>query len=244
MRRILEIGRHKLLFFASRLPCAIFVLASLGAASSILYAQAPNTLWTQTFGGSSYDAGYSVRQTSDGGYIITGVTESYGAGSGDVWLIKTNSSGDTLWTKTFGGSGSDASFSVQQTSDGGHIITGFTFSFGAGNADIWLIRVGPSITGIADGDRAVVPTVYALSQNYPNPFNPVTVIEYALPTSGDVSLIVYNLRGHEVALLISGNMPAGNHQVAWDASSLSSGVYLYRLQAGDFVQTKKMVLLQ
>ena len=99
------------------------------------------------------------------------------------------------------------------------------------------------IVGI-DDERAELPEAYSLSQNYPNPFNPETVIEFALPRSGDVSLVIYNLRGEEVALLINSAMPAGIHSVSWDASSLASGIYLYRLVAGDFIETRKMVLLK
>jgi hypothetical protein len=99
-----------------------------------------NKEWDKTFGGSAIDYGYSVQQTSDGGYIVGGGTESYGTSSIDVWLIKTDSLGNKEWDKTFGGSADDCSYSVQQTSDGGYIIAGTTRSYGAGIVDIWLIK--------------------------------------------------------------------------------------------------------
>ena len=95
-----------------------------------------------------------------------------------------------------------------------------------------------------ESEIAGLPAEFELSQNYPNPFNPETVIEFALPQSGDVSLVVYNIRGEEVARLLSGTVPAGNHRVIWDASSLASGIYIYRLRAGDYIETRKMVLLK
>ncbi|MCG2761366.1 MAG: hypothetical protein L6407_09160, partial [Candidatus Delongbacteria bacterium] len=99
-----------------------------------------NQEWDKTFGGTQYDMGYSVHQTSDSGYIITGRTNSSGAGSEDVLLIKTDASGNQTWIKTFGGIGNERGYSVHQSADGGYIITGLTHSAGAGYSDVWLIK--------------------------------------------------------------------------------------------------------
>jgi hypothetical protein len=89
-----------------------------------------------------------------------------------------------------------------------------------------------------------IPKVFSLNQNYPNPFNPTTNIEFAIPKSEFVTLKVYNILGEEVATLVSEKLAAGSYKYDWDASSLASGVYLYKLQAGAFQQIKKMVLLR
>jgi hypothetical protein len=107
-------------------------------------ASAPPIQWQNTFGGSGYDVGYSVQQTSDDGYIIAGYTSSFGPGDPNVYLIKTDPNGDIHWQKTFGGSSRDEGGSVRQTSDGGYIIAGVTDSFGAGNYDVYLIKTEPN----------------------------------------------------------------------------------------------------
>ena len=96
--------------------------------------------WDRTFGGDDYQTGYSVRQTSDGGYIIAGETSSYGAGNNDAWLIKTDQEGYQQWDKTFGGTENDGARSVQQTADGGYIVAGVTRPYRGLPADAWLIK--------------------------------------------------------------------------------------------------------
>ena len=101
------------------------------------------------------------------------------------------------------------------------------------------------LNGIEDLNwLANVPRLSSLAQNHPNPFNPVTTIKYSLSRSGDISLVIYNLLGEEVTRLSDSFHQAGEYEATWDASNVSSGIYFYRLRAGDFVQTRKMVLLK
>jgi hypothetical protein len=100
---------------------------------------AGNLQWQKTFGGTDWDFGYWAEQAKDGGYILAGETFSYGNNS-QAYLVKTNSAGDTLWTRTFGGTNEEAVYEVHQTLDSGYILAGYTKSYGAGNADFYLIK--------------------------------------------------------------------------------------------------------
>ncbi len=99
-------------------------------------------------------------------------------------------------------------------------------------------------TGVSRPGDWIDPIGYVLEQNYPNPFNPSTVINYFLPEAERALIVIYNVQGEEVARFINDEMTPGNHTITWYSSNMASGVYLYRLQAGDFVQTRKMVLLR
>ena len=93
-------------------------------------------------------------------------------------------------------------------------------------------------------DEPSIPDHFSLSQNYPNPFNPTTTISYQLPTDSKVELSIYDMNGHKITSLINGNIKTGYHTVNWDASSYPSGLYFYRLNAGSYSETKKMLLIK
>lgn len=99
-----------------------------------------NEEWSKTFGGGKAEHGLMIRITSDGGYIISGYTQSFGAGAKDIYLIKTDASGNEEWSKTFGGSDDDVGNSIQEISSGGFIIVGYTYSFNGDDSDVYLIK--------------------------------------------------------------------------------------------------------
>jgi len=252
-----------------------------------------DTVWTKTFGGIDYDYGISVRQTKDSGYLLVGNSGSYGPGKSDIWLIRTNDNGDTLWTKTFGGFETERAFSLNLLSDEYSIIGGVTNSFGAGLFDGWLIMVNDSgntywsqtlgderndmiLDCIENADGEIIITGYTslqednadlwlmnisfnfpvsisdqiihadfqLYQNYPNPFNPNATINYSIHKQSNVILKVFDVSGKEISTLVNQKQPQGNYECEFNASDLTSGIYFYRIQAGNYIETKKMILLK
>jgi hypothetical protein len=103
-----------------------------------------NVVWQKTYGGTSFDAASAIVPTSDGGYVVTAEAVSFwvsGAGASDVWVLKLDGSGNVVWQKAYGGTGIDAARAIAPTSDGGYVVAGVTSSFGAGDFDVWVLKL-------------------------------------------------------------------------------------------------------
>ena len=147
------------------------------------------------------------------------------------------------WSSFTGGFGMSASTNTRITSSIGESLDGSSSNGTSGIIAGFLSSYGTIITNINDKQK-IIPTTYILSQNYPNPFNPSTTIEYAIPKTSFVTLKIYDILGTEVRSLVNEEKNLGSYQINFDASSLASGIYFYKIQAGSFVQTKKMILLK
>jgi hypothetical protein len=191
-----------------------------------------DTIWTKTIGGTDWDFAYSVQQTSDGGYIVAGGTYSFGAGSEDVYLSKLDAAGLVQWTKTYGGSNEDEARSVQQTTDGGYIITGFTKSFGNLNVDIYTIKTDSS------GDTLWTNVLGQNGSDVGNSIRQNANGEYILAGSTQINsginlayIVKFNTLGDTVFTRLYG---APNDAAAYDICETADGNYLWvgRLKIG------------
>jgi hypothetical protein len=151
---------------------------------------------------------------------------------GSVFLSTNNG---TSWTAVDSG--------LTNTSVNALAASGTNLFAGTDGSGVWRRPLSEMVTFVAPS-ISDLPHTFLLNQNYPNPFNPSTNIRYGLPHKSGVQLTVFNTLGQRVTQLVSGEQEAGYHEVHFDASGLSSGVYFYRLQAGTFVETRKLILLR
>lgn len=167
-----------------------------------------------------------------GEYNSTLTSGFYRSFNGSTWSAKfqmTNSNIDTNWAEPKAG----------YINGGGDDGLGIWSNYGGYSG--FCARNMASTTGIINSQ---VPAEFSLSQNYPNPFNPSTKIKFALPSSVNVSLKIFDITGKQVAELVNGSLPAGTHEYTFDAAGLSSGVYFYKLESNGFTQIKKMMLVK
>ncbi len=211
---------------------------------------AGNIQWKKTYGGFSYDEGREILQKQDGGYIILANTDEGINGEFSYYVINTDETGDTLWTRKYGTSGgsTDRAFGLLDLKNGNYAIAGTTFGMASeGNATLSLISVEEKTTDVDEGAEYI--NSFKLYDAYPNPFNPNTKITF---TVGDayygsqerVTLRVYDALGKEIITLFNGYKSSGTYTINFNADGLASGTYYYKLTAGNYVETKKMILMK
>ena len=197
-----------------------------------------------------------VTSTYDRGYAFTGCSDTAGTGQEDfAYLIKTDSNGKEQFKRIYLYSPLDGIMEsdIKQTSDTGYVISGTRYHNDM--YDILVIKTDKNgltqIIGIAP-IGSTIPLSFKLYQNYPNPFNPVTNIKFNIPLIKGVSegrgvltqLIIYDVTGREVSVLVNDLLKPGEYSSDWNASNFASGVYFYKITAGDFSDVKKMILLK
>jgi hypothetical protein len=198
-----------------------------------------NEEWSKTHGGNLNEEGYCVRQTADGGYVVVGYTESHGAGGADVWLLKTNASGDLTWSRTHGGSCGEIGRSVLQTSDGGYILSGQTGTYGAGVVDFYLVKTDQ------DGRIAVEETSGRETRSprlsvFPNPVAGSVTLSVECPVPLIAELVLHDAGGRELNTLFTGTL-VGEKRLAFDAPP---GIYFVRMETEAGTESLKLVFLR
>jgi hypothetical protein len=187
----------------------------------------------------------SITNTNDGGFALTGWYDSAGYSYQRLIIIKTDSLGNEQWRRIKNSNDYYKGNSIIQTSDNGDVTAGYK------NNDMYILKtdeLGFNTIGIKQ-ISSEIPYTSKLYQNYPNPFNPSTKIRFSFPLiegarGRNVHLIIYDLLGREVFTLVNEQLQPGTYEVDWDGTNYASGLYLYRLETGTFVETKKMLLIK
>ncbi len=230
-------------------------------------------LYSTYLGGTLDDYSNGIAIDSIGLAYITGSTRSTdfpiqqdasqitNGGNYDAFLSMLDNTGSSLLKSTYlGGADWDHGYGIALYNNYTQYIAGYTWSsdlptvspyqatFG-GMIDAFVAKFDIIVLDVEEFDVDNLPSSFNMSQNYPNPFNPTTTIEFNLPTKSNVIITIYNLLGQEVQQLIGKQLSAGNFSVTWDGTSsngieVSTGIYLYRIETDNFVETKKMLLLK
>lgn len=210
-----------------------------------------NIQWENYYGGSWEDDAYSVYASVDGGYILAGTTESFGAGGIDIYVVKTDPSGAEVWSRTYGGTEADYAGRVIQNENFDYFLVGHSSTGSVGGSDLYLFEItGDSPTAVEEwAENNLLPESIELGYSYPNPFNSTTTIPFSLNQPATVRINLYNVIGQIVRSFGILNLPVGRHQLTWDGTNdlgrtVASGVYFFRIESSGLALTRKMMLLK
>lgn len=200
--------------------------------------------WTQRYNGAgnSVDIATSMVLDAAGNVYVTGAV-TIAPNNFDYATLKYNTSGVQQWIQTYNGpgSGDDISYSIAIDFSNNVYVAGS--SLGSGTDNDYAVIKYAQFVGISS-ISGEVPHKFSLSQNYPNPFNPETKIKFAVPKSGFVNISVYDILGRKIESLVNENLNPGTYEVNWNATEYPSGIYYYKLTAGEYSETRKMILLK
>lgn len=197
--------------------------------------------WLSTYNGpaDAADVPMDIALDHSGNIFVTGYSYS-SSSNDDITTVKYKNNGNQLWVSRFDYSLFDESISLAIDSFNNIYVCGYS---GSGlNADFVTIKYSQAI-----GIQIIsfeIPDQFSINQNYPNPFNPVTKIKFSVPVNTFVNITIYNVTGSEIETIVNNNLTAGTYEADWNAENYPSGVYYYKLIAGNFTQTKKMVLIK
>lgn len=232
---------------------------SMGSSTSYDYATLRydplgNQLWIKRYNGQAnlmdkaWDIGLIKRTCPGYGdypcwnfeVYVTGQSQGNGTGY-DFLTVKYDENGNLKWTNRYGSSGNVEDVATRLT-----LRDDFGWLFAAGRVhnNYGIVQISNRTSVFDNFNASRIPEEFSLSQNYPNPFNPSTVISYGLPVDANINISIYNLLGKKVSTLVNEFQPAGSYNVTFNAANLPSGTYIYTINAGTYVSSRKMVLMK
>jgi hypothetical protein len=219
------------------------VINNVGSAATIKYnASTGDSIWVRRgYGVPGSSSAWDLTLDSSGNVYITG--SSLGVSNSDVSTLKYSPQGNQIWFATYNGpyNGGDGARTMEIDKQNNVYVLGYSES-GYQLSDYTLIKYS-QFSGIQPIGNEI-PNLFKLEQNFPNPFNPKSSIKFQISKLSEVKLTVFDVLGREIAVLVNQQLTPGTYEVDFDGSKYSSGVYFYRLTAGDYTETRKMVLLK